>query len=201
MKTAACERYSAVLTLLGAAGRAFAQTNAGAAGGLPKLAPPYGPLPPTFWELHGKIVIGAIIAVAVVAILAIWLRYRRKPPVLVPPDVQARAALEALRDKAEDGILLSKVTQIIRAYIIAAFGLPPREFTTAEFCNILAADGRIGGELAASLSDFLRQCDERKFARPRPEASVNAVDQALGLVATAEARRLQQRQSVGSPNH
>ena len=59
--------------------------------------------------------------------LAVWWLTRPKPPVVVPPEVQARQALEPLRQQAEDGAVLSQVSQILRHYVSAAFALPPGE--------------------------------------------------------------------------
>ena len=108
---------------------------------------------------------------------------------VVPPEVQARQALEPLRQQPEDGALLSRVSQILRHYVAAAFDLPPGELTTAEFCRAIAGHGRIGPELSAALSDFLRQCDQRKFAPPAPVPPFSAVAQALKLIDQAQIRR------------
>jgi len=75
---------------------------------------------------------------------AAWFLTRPKPPVVVPPDVQARLALEPLRQQPEDGVLLSRVSQILRHYVGAAFDLPPGELTTAEFCHAIDGHTQIG---------------------------------------------------------
>ena len=59
--------------------------------------------------------------------------------------VQARAALEPLRGQSENGALLSRVSQILRHYVAAAFDLPPGELTTVEFCGAIASHTRGGG--------------------------------------------------------
>jgi hypothetical protein len=108
---------------------------------------------------------------------------------MVLPEVQARQALEPLRQQPEDGALLSRVSQVLRHYVATAFDLPPGELTTAEFCAAIAAHGPIGPELSTALSEFLRQCDQRKFSPPAPAPPFSAVAQALKLIDQAQTCR------------
>ena len=167
------------------------QTNSETTNALPKLLPPYAELPPTFWEQHGTSVLLIGLGVILLAGWVVWLWLRPKPKVILPPDVQARNGLEAIRQRPEDGALLSGVSQILRRYFIAAFQLPPGEPTTAEFCRTLSSREQIGGELATTVSDFLHRCDEQKFSPTKSAASLGAVNQALALIEKAEARRAQ----------
>ena len=167
-----------------------ADTNPLAANAIPPLRPPHGEIPPTFWEQHGLwIVILGLLLLALVGVAA-WFLTRPKPPVVVPPEAQARQALEPLRQQPEDGVLLSRVSQILRHYVAAAFGLPPGELTTAEFCHTIASHAGIGPELSTALSEFLRQCDQRKFSLSAPTPPFSAIAQALKLIDQAQARRL-----------
>lgn len=161
---------------------------------LPKLLPPYGELPPTFWEQSGTTVIVSAILALLVVVLAIWLLLRPKPVVALPPEIQARTALEGLLSLPEDGALLSRISQILRHYVLAAFELPSGEPTTAEFCRLIAGEDKIGSELSAALASFLRQCDDRKFALANPMPPLGAATRALELVALSESRRVQPRQ-------
>ena len=163
---------------------------------IPPLRPPHAEIPPTFWEqyslwviLFGVLLLGLVCAAA-------WLMTRSKPPVVVPPEVQARQALEPLRQQPEDGALLSRVSRILRRYVIAAFGLPPGELTTTEFCRAIAGHDQIGPDLSVVLSEFLRQCDQRKFSPPTPAPPFSAVAQALKLIDQAQSRRLALAQSA-----
>ena len=166
----------------------FAATNSPARDEIPPLRPPHAEMPPDFWEQYGLwVVLGAAFLLTSVCVAA-WFLARPKPPVVVPPEVQARKALEPLRQQPEDGALLSRVSQILRHYIAAAFGLPPEELTTAEFCRAIAGHERAGPDLAAALSDFLRQCDQRKFSPPAPAPPLSAVAQALRLIDQTQAR-------------
>jgi len=155
---------------------------------IPPLRPPHAEIPPSFWEQYGLwVVIVAVLLLALVCAAA-WFLTRPKPPAIVPPEVQARQALEPLRQQPEDGALLSRVSQILRRYVIAAFELPPGELTTTEFCGAIAGHGQIGPELSAALSEFLRLCDQRKFSPPAPVPPFSAVAQALKLIDQAQTR-------------
>jgi hypothetical protein len=171
-----------------------AATNAAAPDEIPKLRPPHSEIPPGFWEQYGLwiMLLGGVLLV--MAGIAVWLLTRPKPPVVVPPQVRARQTLELLRHRPEDGVLLSRVSQILHQYLIAAFHLPPGERTTAEFSREIADHPRIGSELAANLGQFLRMCDQDKFSPPKPVPPLGAVARALGLIDQAEARR-----PVGQP--
>jgi hypothetical protein len=155
---------------------------------LAKLRPARGEIPPTLWERYNIWIIAcALVFLALMGII-LWIVTRPKPPIIVPPEVRARQALDPLLSKPEDGLLLSKVSQILRHYIAEAFALPPGEFTTTEFCSLIANHDRIGPDLAAMVSEFLRRCDERKFTAAPPAAPMTAAATALKLVETAQAR-------------
>jgi hypothetical protein len=163
---------------------------------IPPLRPPHAEIPPTFWEEHTTSV--SLLGFAVLALfgIAIWFLTRPKPPVIVPPEVQARSGLESLRKLPEDGRVLSKVSQAVRRYFGAAFALPPGELTTAEFCRAIAENEQIGSEVSATTTDFLRRCDERKFAPDSPAEVMGAAEYALKLVELAETRREELRRAA-----
>ena len=143
-----------------------AATNPPAADEIPALRPPHAEIPATFWEQHSLAVIVVGVLVLVGGAAAAWFLTRPKPAVVIPPEILARKALELLRQQPEDGLLLSRVSQVLHQYVTAAFNLPPEELTTAEFCREIAGHAQIGPELAAAVSDFLRQCDRQKFSPP-----------------------------------
>jgi len=190
---------TAALGLLAAQSVLAAATNSLAPDKLPPLRPPHAEIPPTFWDRYGLWV--SLFGVLLLALVgaAVWFLTRPKPPVIVPPEVQARQALEPLRQQPADGALLSRVSQILRHYIAAAFSLPPGELTTAEFCRAIAGHAQISLELAAALTDFLRLCDQDKFSPPAPVPPLNAVAQALKLIDQAQARLLALAQSATQP--
>lgn len=174
---------------------AFSATNVlSAADDLPQLRPPRAEIPPTFWERYGVwVIVGSIAFVALMAV-AVWLVTRPKPPVMVPPEVRAKQALEPLLVKPEDGLVLSQVSQTLRRYITEAFALPPGEQTTSEFCRLIVANERLGPELAGAISEFLRRCDERKFTPSPPSAPIGAPAIALKFVEAAQNRLADLRQ-------
>ena len=108
---------------------------------------------------------------------------------VVPPEVRLARRWSHCASKPEDGALLSRVSQILRHYVAAAFDLPPGELTTTEFCRAIAgAQPDRPRRSQTALSEFLRQCDQRKFSPPAPAPPLSAVAQALKLIDQAQAR-------------
>ena len=175
--------------ILFAVPRLFAQASTNA---LPALAPPHGEIPPTFEERFnpatksGQAIIIFFVVLAVLLFFVIWKKLHPLPPPTLPPEIVAREALAKLLRQPEDGKLLSEVSQILRRYVIAAFELPPGEFTTGEFSDSLTSSEKIGAERAQTISNFLRECDERKFSPASQPVSLNAASRALELVALVE---------------
>jgi hypothetical protein len=172
------------------------QPNASATNAPLKLLPPYGELPPTFWEQRGTVIVVAGLGIIALAAGGLWLVYRSRPKTILPPEAQARQALERLRPQPEDGAVLSRVSQIVRNYFIAAFQLPPGEFTTAEFSRAISSHEKIGAELSTGVADFLRDCDDRKFSPAKTPTPIDAVKQALELIGRGESRLAQLRQTA-----
>jgi len=185
----------ALAAILWAAAAAVSAADGAGPESIPPLRPPRGEISPTFWEQYGVwVVLGGVLLAAVLGV-AIWFLVRPKPPEPVPPQAAARRALESLSQQPEDGALLTRVSQVLRRYFAAAFGLPEVELNTTEFCRALAGNDQLGPELSTAVADFMRECDRRKFAPapPAPQAPpLHAVSQALALVETAEARRVPQ---------
>jgi hypothetical protein len=157
-------------------------------GEIPELRPPHGELAPTYWEQHGTVVVLCGVLFLILIGVGIWFLTRPKPPIIVPPEVLARQALEPLGQRPEDGALLSQVSHILHQYVTAAFNLPPIELTTAEFCRAIGGHEQIGPDLSTALSEFLLKCDQRKFSPPAPAPPLSVVDQALKLIEQAQAR-------------
>ena len=157
----------------------------------PELNPPYAELPPTFWEQHGlSVAIGSLVCLIVIGFVG-WVIFRPKPIPVLPPEVQARRALEALRAQPEDGALLSKVSQILKRYFIAAFRLPPGELTTSELVAAIGSSEAFTPELREAIGAFLQQCDGRKFATRAATESSRVVERALVLINQGEGRRVE----------
>jgi hypothetical protein len=163
-----------------------ADTNA-----LPALAPAYGELPPTFWEQHQTAIVIAGFAFLALVFLLVKTMLRPESPKTLPPKTIAQQALARVQGRPEDGNILSEVSQILRRYVSATFGLPATEMTTAEYCDALATHDKIGAELAQMISSFLRVCDKDKFSPKIIAPPINAVDRARELIARSEARLAQ----------
>jgi hypothetical protein len=167
----------------------LAATNSESENEILKFSPPQAELPPSFWEQHGTwIVIAVIVALALVG-TALWWMLRPKPSLPVPIEILSRKELQALRQRSEDGRVLSQISRVLRRYLAGAFALPADELTTSEFCRVIASHEKVGPELAAAVSDFLRRCDELKFAPADSPTPIGAAARALELVELGEARR------------
>jgi hypothetical protein len=175
----------------------IAATNVPSSDDIPPLRPPRDLIPPTYWEQHSTAIIVLSIVAVILVFVLLFLLLRPKSQVVIPPEVQARQALEQLRRKPEDGTVLSRVSQILRRYFAAVFKLPPGEMTTTEFCGAITTDTRIGPALSVPLVEFLRGCDERKFS-PAPKSSPtgNAVETALRFIWLGQARLKEEQSKV-----
>jgi hypothetical protein len=91
-----------------------------------------------------------------------------------------------MRHQSENGVLLSRTSQVLRRYIAAAFVLPAGELTTSEFCQTLLNHPEVGAELSNEVSEFLRTCDLRKFAPTPPKSSSPTVARALEIIDRSE---------------
>jgi hypothetical protein len=150
------------------------------------LAPPYGELPPTFWEKNWLLVaIGAFVLV-VLAVLAIWLVRRAKAGAKLSPEQIAREALNKLSGQPEDGKLLSEASQILRRYVGAKLDFHGGEMTTAEFITALTRTDKLDMQLGESVCSFLRECDVNKFSPKNEIVPLDAVNRALGFVTQVE---------------
>jgi hypothetical protein len=158
---------------------------------IPQLAPPLPEIPPSFWEQFSwTLWIAVPLLLAAIGSIVFLVLRPGKPPMLLAPAAQARALLAPLHSQPEDGTVLSRVSKILQHYLINAFWLNPTEATTTEFCNRLNTCEKIGPELATAIGDFLRRCDERKFAPDSGESPLGASSRALELVDLSEAKRI-----------
>jgi hypothetical protein len=158
---------------------------------IPPLLPPHSELEPTFWAQHRWQFIGGGATILILMALGVWLLRRPKPVVVEPPAVLARRALEPLRGRPEDGALVAEVSRIVRRYVLSALNFPADELTTTEFRALLLSRPQINPEMAESVGDFLRRCDQWKFAPEPPTPQLGAVAGALELVEKVEQSRWQ----------
>ncbi len=180
-----------------AASSVFGQDTTNA---LPKLVPPHGTLPPTFWEQNGTATAaGGVIFLALAAVL-VWRNLKSRPQWVLPPDVVAREALAKCRGQPEDGKVLSEVSRALRRYIGAALKFPPGEFTTAEFCRELEHREQITPQLKRAIADFLLACDERKFSPAVSSGPLDAAGRALEFVDLTEKESCRQDDACAAKN-
>jgi hypothetical protein len=164
---------------------------------IPPLKPPRGEIPPTFWEQHGLAVTVAGFAAVLLLAIVVSLLTKPRPTVVVPPIVLAREALNSLSSRSEDGLLVSRVSQIMRRYVAAEFALGPGELTTTEFSRLLAGNDKVGPELESRVTKFLRDSDEQKFSPAPAGPAFNAVPTAFQLLELAETRK---KELLGAEN-
>jgi hypothetical protein len=120
--------------------------------------------------------LGAVALLAAGAGTALWLWRRRSAPAAppLPPHEVAFRALDALRgiDVADPAALRRfhfRISEVIRAYVEARFGLNASDLTTEEILPGLAhLDGLAPAE-AATLARFLLATDRVKFAAHTPD--------------------------------
>jgi hypothetical protein len=155
---------------------------------LPKLVPPYGSMPPTFWEQHGTVVLAGSFVFLALAAGVVWRILKPKPQPVLPPVTVAREVLAKCRARPEDKKVLSEVSQAFRRYLGAVLELPAGEPTTAEICGELERSAKLTPELTGDISNFLRACDERKFSPADISAPLNAADRALEFIVAIELR-------------
>lgn len=186
-------RHISFIALLLLANVASAANNAAEEAELPKLAPPTGEMPPTFWEQSSTLILIAAAAFALmmlVMVVTIYLASGKRSVATQLPEVQARNELKALSQQTETGATLTKVSQSLRRYFISAFELPRGEYTTAEFCKLIGSNEKVGGELSSDVATFLKDCDVRKFS-PAPASASTAANSALALVERGVSRQKQ----------
>ena len=138
----------------------------------------------------------AIAAVVLGAALLLWLRYKKNkaakvvdvPKIILPAHVEALAALNELEKKQlwQKGMVKeyhSEITEIIRAYFERKFDLRALELTTTEV-NIQLKEKSGAANIIDITNDFLNNADLVKFAKFKPENSVNEemMKQALEIV-------------------
>ena len=142
--------------------------------GLRDIAPPVDvPWPPWVWWAIG---IGAVIVLALLVWLIVWL-VRRKPAAPPPtPRMIALRALEELRAHIRelDPYAFSvRVSDVLRTYVSGQFDLRATSQTSPEFLASIADSPRFSSVDKELLATFLERCDMLKFARIEAHAEEN----------------------------
>jgi hypothetical protein len=160
-----------------------------AADPIPPLRPASPPIGPDFWETHrGEVFLGAAAFLALLMLCIWWLR-RARHSEPVPPGRAAQRSLSALRGQTEEGVIVSRVSQVLKCYLVGALRLPPAEMTTKEVVAVIETAPALDSATARDFADFFRQADLKKFAPAGPvskPAGGGVVERALELVDRAE---------------
>jgi len=138
--------------------------------GLKPLERP-APEPPWRW-----IAGGGVLAAALAALLLLWLRRRRRDEPAAPPRPAHEVALERLdalarldrTDPETVHRLHFELSEVVRIYVEARFGLNATDLTTEEIVVALPRLPGLGGDTACRLRRFLVDTDRVKFADHRP---------------------------------
>ena len=140
------------------------------------IAPPLDVWPYPLWMT----LTAAALALLVLGVL-VWLfvRWRKSRPSAPPPTPReiALAGLEKLRSQVQtaDPYAFSfAVSDVLRAYIGAQFGLHAREQTSPEFLAEISQAGRFSDADRSLIGEFLVHCDMIKFARIHATAADSA---------------------------
>jgi len=185
------------LCLLGlrlADGAAMSLSNVVDPDAIPALVGPKAEIPPSYVEQHAGM-LGASTAASLLLLAGLgWLLLRRRPALPVPAEAIARGELATLLDQPETGEVLSRVSGILRRYLVKAFAMAPGERTTREVIEDLGKHAA-PPEFTGAVTQFLHLCDERKFS-PQPPRSSGAATEALHFIELAEANLAQTRNSA-----
>src|ERR1035437_4096659 len=140
------------------------------------------------WFVIASVVIGTAL------LLYLWFKKSKEkkvvtpPKIILPPHIEALNALKKLEIKQlwQKGMVKeyhSEITEIIRAYFERKFNLPALELTTTEV-NIQLKQQTGAANIIDMTNDFLNNADLVKFAKFKPENSVNQemMKQALEIV-------------------
>ena len=143
--------------------------------GFRDIAPPVDvPWPLWVWWVIG---VGAVIVLALLTWLIVWLAHRRPK---TPPPTPRQIALRALEElRAHIGELdpyafSVRVSDVLRTYVGAQFSLPVTSQTSPEFLASIADSPRFSSVDRQLLATFLERCDMLKFARISAHAEENA---------------------------
>jgi hypothetical protein len=132
------------------------------------------PWPAWVWWSIGA---GAVIIIALLVWLGYWLA-KRKPKTIPPTARQiALRALDDLRARVGDSepyAFSVVVSDVLRTYISAHFGIRATQQTSPEFLNSIASAPEFTAEDRQLLAVFLERCDLLKFARIEGRAEENA---------------------------
>jgi hypothetical protein len=131
------------------------------------IAPPLDVFPYPPWMVAIAVGAAVLITALLAWLLIRWWRNRPGPPPPSPRSI-ALLALEKLRDQVQrlDPYAFSiAVSDVLRTFIGAHYGLHAREQTSPEFLAAISGAARFSTDDRALLTRFLERADMIKFAR------------------------------------
>lgn len=137
------------------------------------LKPLERPSPPLPWPWIAG---GGVLAAALAVLLLLWLRRRGKDETRAPPRPAHEVALERIEalarlDRSDPEAvhrLHFELSEVVRTYVEARFGLNATDLTTEEIVIALPRLRGLEGTTACRLRRFLVDTDRVKFADHRP---------------------------------
>lgn len=154
------------------------------------IAPPVDAFPYPPWMIAGAAALCALVLAALIWLLIRWLRNR---PVPAPPSARATALkrLETLRNDIQklDAYSFSiAVSEILRTFVTAHFGLQAVQQTSSEFLAAAAHSDRFSEEDRSLLARFMAKCDLIQFARI-PASEDDSLELLSSAIAFVQATR------------
>lgn len=131
------------------------------------IAPPLDVWPYPLWMTLAATALALLVLGLIVWLIVRWVKRRPSAPPPTPREV-AIAALEKLGPEVavqEPYTFSFAVSDVLRTYIGAQFGLHAREQTSVEFLMEISAARRFSDADRSLIAQFLVHCDMIKFAR------------------------------------
>ena len=154
------------------------------------IAPPVDAFPYPPWMIAAAAALCALVLAGLIWLLVRWLRNRPLPPT---PSARATALkrLETLRNDIQkrDAYSFSiAVSDILRTFVTAHFGLLAVQQTSSEFLAAAAHSDRFSEEDRSLLARFMAKCDLIQFARV-PASEYDSRELLSSAVAFVQATR------------
>jgi hypothetical protein len=131
------------------------------------IAPPVDVFPYPPWMVATAALLAAIILGVIIWLIVRWVRSRPAPPPPTPRAIALRE-LERLRgdvDRLEPYAFSIAVSDVLRRFIGAQYGLHAQQQTSPEFLAAIGTSTRFSADDQQLLGGFLERCDLIKFAR------------------------------------